>query len=168
VEPRWRERWEDTEKELQRRLYKFEEVSELAEMGIKTDAKQMHFSGFASQGDGASFTGTIDVPKFMLSQNMVGEYLEDYAEAVSPESEVCARLVKRRGERYSHNMTVAIESEGLSRECEAEILGLCRDLMLSFYRDLGREYQTNQYRRRVMRTIGCLMRMGGWNEHCRR
>jgi hypothetical protein len=39
-------------------------IEKLLPLGIRTDATQMQFSGFWSQGDGASFTGEIDTKQF--------------------------------------------------------------------------------------------------------
>ena len=124
-------------------------VEKLKEKGINTDIKQVEFSGFASQGDGASFTGTIDVPKFMLAHGLVGEFLPIYAEAVSADSNVWAKLV-RIDRHYCHSRTVDIESSEMTVDIESSeeiyyleqnILGMCREYMNELYKELQNEWE---------------------------
>ena len=122
-------------------------VEKLAEKGINTNAKQIQFSGFSSQGDGASFTGTLDVPKFMLAHNMVtGGSLLLYAEAL--EGNVSLKLV-RQNPRYSHYSTVRLE-HSLDFEYEKDndygsfvlvVEIICHGYMKELYLELEQEYE---------------------------
>jgi hypothetical protein len=49
-------------------------VEYAAERGFTTDHKNISFSGFWSQGDGASFTGSIDVPTFIKFHKLETAY----------------------------------------------------------------------------------------------
>jgi hypothetical protein len=49
-------------------------VEYAVERGFNTDPKAIHFRGFWSQGDGASFTGSIDVPTFIKFHKLETAY----------------------------------------------------------------------------------------------
>lgn len=110
----------------------------LKEKGINTDAEKITFRGFSSQGDGASFTGTIDVPRFMLAHGMVGDNLAVYAAAISGE-DVWANLV-RVSSGYVHDSTVSLESAGIPGDMEADMQLVCRAWMRKLYYELQKEY----------------------------
>jgi hypothetical protein len=49
-------------------------IEKAAAKGFETDAKSIQFSGFWSQGDGASFTGDVDVPAFIKAHKLESAY----------------------------------------------------------------------------------------------
>lgn len=123
-------------------------IEKLAELGIETEAKQMFYSGYGPPGDGACFTGRIDVPKFMLAHELVKDNLIIYVEAV--EGSITAKLVRTRS-NYSHYGTTTLDiydndgNEDITNEdmraFEEAVKELCHDYMKTFYRDLEKEYE---------------------------
>lgn len=117
-------------------------IEKLAALGVNTDAKHMQFSGFSSQGDGASFTGTIDMPKFMLMHDLVKDRVLEYAEAL--EGELSARLVQTPGIYvHEHMVSLDYDYDGESNKVPAlmeEVLLICRGYMKDLYKDLEEDY----------------------------
>ncbi|TDN70469.1 hypothetical protein [Paraburkholderia sp. BL10I2N1] len=141
-------------------------IEKLAEKGITTSADQMQFSGFWSQGDGASFTGHINLQRFMEVHALVDEYPGPYHFA--KRDEVIADLVRSRSSHYCHEQTVHAE---LDDDCQVDwraaeegelravvdaamfdqyeesddgltddIDRICRGYMQEFYRELEKEH----------------------------
>jgi len=86
-------------------------------MGFK-DPK-IEFSGFHSQGDGASFTSEhFDVSKFLKSTNNITKYQILYnAIQDSNTAEISARVI-RHTHQYSHEYTTHLELESFFYEDE--------------------------------------------------
>lgn len=128
-----------------------EECFEAAE--DKDGDPKIYFSGFYSQGDGASFEAGVDLHKFMLEHGLCNEY-RSLAHWVREGYAWCG--IKRSGHYYhrysmyaeSHLESYAIENiESADRAAEqleevAEIvIQEARDLALKLYRDLEKEYE---------------------------
>jgi hypothetical protein len=116
--------------------------------GVHTCVDRMLFNGFGSQGDGASFTGVIDTPVFMLKHpHLIAAYLAVYAQAISEDCGVYAEL-KRGTLPYSHEHSVYLDvqdesstiSPELLMEFTREALAVCRNYMRSIYRELEQHY----------------------------
>jgi hypothetical protein len=119
-------------------------------LGIETDKKQILFSGFSSQGSGASFTGNINIPVFLLAHELVARYLPLYAEAVSGEGRVSVKIGRVGGSHYVHAFTtvvevdVTIDTEELDEQIsdfERTVGDYSRGYMHDLYRDLEKEYE---------------------------
>jgi hypothetical protein len=124
-------------------------------MGWQIDKKEVYFSGFCSQGDGACFAGywyadTVDPAKFRAECPNNAELLrivEGYAElakacADNPDQdgEPCSARVKHSG-HYYNNYCTAFDVEGMTDDQEKAFMGLSRDLMEYLYRALEQEYE---------------------------
>jgi hypothetical protein len=124
-------------------------------MGWRIDKKEVYFSGFWSQGDGACFAGywyadNVDPEKFRAEGSTNAEVLrivDGYAElakacAANPDrdGEPCSARVKHSGQYY-HKYCTAFDVEGMNAEQEKEFIGLSRDLMEYLYRALEQEYE---------------------------
>ena len=132
-----------------------------------TDAK-ISFSGFSSQGDGASFTSGVDFGKvcaFVLGQTDVSEFGDtlttldvrqfnerhvDWLWSFDVCNDISYRVI-RTSSRYSHENTCKVESDGYSahdsideamRVFEEDLEELRRDLCHKIYRSLesGHDY----------------------------
>lgn len=105
----------------------------------------IHFSGFGSQGDGASFTAQMDLVKWISSRPQYTELLP-----LIEEGDITA-IIKRTSRQYSHKNTCSAEVEvdyhvdktevnvlasALEDELEEDRIRLCEEL----YRELGQEY----------------------------
>ena len=141
-------------------------VTKLESLGIYTDNNQIHFSGFGSQGDGACFTGRINLKEFLeahpeiLRQN-VDLYMStvpfDISDEEAPQYEVF--IDRYANSRYSHENTVRLdwnvfcggdaeEARGI-HECymsnaDEDIISTCREYMRQLYRELEAEYEYMQ------------------------
>jgi hypothetical protein len=70
---------------------------------------EVSFSGFWSQGDGASFTGrVVDIPKFIRAIGIQDEILDKAMQALD---EVYEMYIVRTDTRYSHENTVRFDIE---------------------------------------------------------
>lgn len=78
--------------------------TELATYGI-TDV-DISFSGFWSQGDGASFTGNVDVETYIRRRGLAQEYADVLRVMGAPFDCYVTCVLKRNSSRYSHSGTV--------------------------------------------------------------
>lgn len=110
---------------------------------------EIMFSGFGSQGDGASFTATVDLPAWLKAKRLGKKYTE-----LRTADDVDARI-KRNDSRYVHQYTVDAEIEtyayltdGVGHdeverqagEVEELLTEDVRALSGQIYRDLEEEY----------------------------
>jgi hypothetical protein len=133
-------------------------VERLGAIGIDTEVYDMHFTGFHSQGDGASFEGVVDLKLFLeahpeLRKNHAELYMstvpfdilsDDYAEYM-------LLLRKTQHHHYSHENTITldwdIETNDVGKfdkvmtDAEPDILGQCRGYMKDIYADLQNAYE---------------------------
>lgn len=138
-------------------------IDKLERLGIYTSAPDIEFSGFGSQGDGASFIGRVVLREFMEAHDLVRDnhpelYLSSVGFNADPRAEFIIRL-SRDNHRYSHSNTVSLEwsliecdrwcdeyeyVEFLMEEAETDIISQCRDYMDELYKDLEATYDCNQ------------------------
>lgn len=110
----------------------------------------IYFSGFWSQGDGACFTGTIDLTTFMRAHKLARQYWPLYL-AIKREGYTAS--ISHRG-RYYHAYSTEFNFEDLdyyghfspmAREqippFKAHVEEICRDYMKDLYHDLQKEYE---------------------------
>lgn len=115
----------------------------LSDMGFN-DA-EIHFSGFGSQGDGACFTATVDLAKWLKVNKLAGKNRALYNQAEG----VTVSIISSDS-RYSHEMTMSIESDyygnltdktsGQYYALEEKILEDARVQARLIYRQLEKEY----------------------------
>lgn len=136
-------------------------VEELVEKGIEAD--DFAFSGFWSQGDGASFCGRINLATFLKAHDLEQKYPATTFFAL--QDEVSAKL-HRQGTRYSHENTVDVyfyddirntfDEEDLrdvvyetmskqyledEEDLDDDVINICRGYMRELYRELETEYE---------------------------
>ena len=150
--------WFDTE------FYDAKEIGKL--MGI--DIKDIHFTGFSSQGDGACFTGNYQYKKG--SVKAVKDYapldirLHNIAEGLAAVQRKflygISANVKHRG-HYSHkyctDINITITQNGYeiaySSDDETIISELLRDFMDRIYRQLEKQYEYLTSKKAIQETI---------------
>jgi len=119
-----------------------------------TDVK-IQFSGFWSQGDGASFTGVFKVPKNKQDlKDRVKAFKDhescyDFADMAFTQDEIDAEtlLIERISSRYSHSNTVASDNSDLTH--------FVRDFSNWIYRSLENECDHLRSRESIEETIKC-------------
>lgn len=134
------------------------------------DIKEVHYSGFSSQGDGACFTGSWRA----ADVNAAG--MKDHAPVDSELHRIADRLaaiaalypfasftVKQRGHymhEYCTDFTVSIVDENgdelpesIAGTAEADLIELARDAMRWTYRQLEKEYDYQTAEAQVVESI---------------
>lgn len=143
-------------------------VERLQGVGISTSIEQMHFTGFHSQGDGACFTGSIDLKEFLEAHpDLKKEHVNLYMAVVPFDTRGAAcefydiELTRVGGSHYNHENTVHLGSwdlnilpelddeegedyERLFIDAEADIEAQCREYMRQLYRELEAEHDYQQ------------------------
>jgi hypothetical protein len=134
-------------------------VERLEDVGIDTEVYDIHWSGFHSQGDGASFEGSINLKEFLeahpdLKARHSALYMstvpfdtlsDDYAEYM-------VLLRKTQHHSYYHENTITLEwdietndvvgkFDKVMTNAEPDILKTCREHMRSLYNDLQNAYE---------------------------
>lgn len=137
-------------------------VERLEKCGIYTDVTSIEWTGFWSQGDGASFTGSIDLREFLEAHPDIRDSNRAlYITTVPFNGEAqCGWDINlnRISHRYSHENTVALELDELI-ECDAkdedemyafwndakeQIKDQCREYMKQLYKELENEYTISE------------------------
>jgi len=112
----------------------------LAALGF--DNTKIYFSGFASQGDGASFEGQIDIIKWLTVNKKRTEY-----KAIIDDIDNCNIVITKSG-HYEHEMTMSVEVEYFGNNDKAcntidklgnEILENAREQARLIYKELDKE-----------------------------
>lgn len=128
-------------------------IERLAEMGYETDADHIWFSGFWSQGDGASFTASVDVLKWLEYTDVKGADLRVAGQDYRSLRYWLRRLdppyvrITQSDSHYYHRFTMSIEyvwdnwtepPKALCqfRELRGAILDHAREQALLLYREL--------------------------------
>jgi hypothetical protein len=143
-------------------------VDRLSAVGISTSLEQMHFSGFHNQGDGACFTGSINLREYLEAHpDLKQEHIKLYMAVIPFDHRGAAceyydiNLTRDSGSNYSHDKTVHLGSwdlnilpeydteegedyERLFEDAEADIEWQCREYMKEIYRELEKEYEYMQ------------------------
>ena len=143
-------------------------VEKLEALGIHTSLEQMHFSGFGSQGDGACFTGSINLKQFLEAHpDLKQEHVNLYMAVIPFDGRGAAceyfdlELTRHGSTNYNHEKSVHLgswdinilpeldddEGEDYERymmEAESDIEAQCRDYMKEIYRDLEKDYEYMQ------------------------
>lgn len=143
-------------------------VEKLEGLGIYTDTDKMHFSGFRSQGDGACFTGSINLREFLEAHpDLKQEHVNLYMAVVPFDTRGAAceyydiELTRVGGSHYNHEKSVHLGSWDLNilpeldndegedyelymMEAESDITEQCREYMKEIYRELEAEHDYQQ------------------------
>lgn len=120
-----------------------ESKKHLSEMGF--DEATISFSGFSSQGDGASFDASVDLKKWLKIHRLSNKYRALYNHA----DEVSVSITKSG--HYEHEYTMGIDSDYYSLESEKaqnqllelenKILEDAREEARIIYKTLEKEYE---------------------------
>ena len=145
-------------------------VEKLEALGISTSLEQMHFSGFGSQGDGACFTGSINLREFLEAHpDLKKEHAKLYMAVIPFDGRGAAceyfdlELTRHGSTNYNHEKSVHLGSwdldilpeldnddeegddyERLFVDAESDIEWQCREYMKELYRDLEKNYEYMQ------------------------
>lgn len=133
-------------------------VERLGAIGIDTEVYDMHFTGFHSQGDGASFEGVINLKEFLEAHpDLKARHSALYMSTVPFDTlsddygEYTLQLQKTQHHSYYHENTITLEWEiwandtgkfdKVMTDAEPDILGQCRSYMKDIYADLENAYE---------------------------
>jgi hypothetical protein len=103
---------------------------------------EIYFSGFASQGDGASFKTDVDIEKWLTVNKKKTEY-----KAIIKDIDNCTITITKSG-HYEHEMTMSVEVEYFGNNDKAyntidklgdEILENAREQARLIYKELDKE-----------------------------
>ena len=143
-------------------------AEKLEGLGIYTDTNKMHFTGFHSQGDGACFTGSINLREFLEAHpEILRQHVNLYMSTVPFDTRGAAceyydiELTRVGGSHYNHEKSVHLggwdlnilpeldteEDEDYERlfiDAESDIEDQCRDYMKELYKDLEAEHEYMQ------------------------
>ena len=143
-------------------------VEKLEALGIHTSLEQMHFSGFYSQGDGACFTGRINLKQFLEAHpDLKKEHAKLYMAVIPFDTRGAAceyfdlELTRHGSTNYNHEKSVHLGSwdinilpeydteegedyERLIIDAEADIEWQCREYMKELYKELEAEHDYQQ------------------------
>lgn len=145
-------------------------AEKLEGLGIYTDTNKMFFSGFGNQGDGACFTGSINLREFLeahpdLKKEHAKLYMAvipfDHRGAACEFYDVELSRILGTKSSYSHENTVQLGSWDLNilpeldndegedyelymMEAETDITEQCREYMRQLYRELEAEHDYQQ------------------------
>lgn len=154
--------------------YTYEEFKiEMQTKGITVD--DMNFTGFYSQGDGASFTGRIDMIQFLKVHELEQKYMG--ATFFAGQGELWVDIT-RGGSRYYHENSVNFNLEADTynnyeddstryevydtmetvlnsewKDLETEVTDICRGYMQDLYSKLRDEYEALTSREAIWETI---------------
>ena len=140
-------------------------VEKLEALGIHTSLEQMHFSGFGSQGDGACFTGSINLKEFLEAHpEILRQHVNLYMAVVPFDTRGAAceyfdlELTRHGSTNYNHEKSVHLGSWDLNilpeldndegedyelymMEADSDITEQCREYMRQLYRELEAEHE---------------------------
>lgn len=97
---------------------------------------EIYFSGFCSQGDGASFKAEVDIEKFLKGRRMATKYKEAITNYQEGES---SAEITTSG-RYCHEYTMTIDGYNTPDELDSLILDHAREQARKIYKELEKEY----------------------------
>lgn len=118
---------------------------------------EIAYSGFCSQGDGASFTAAVDLQNWIKATKNAKRFAAILKWLKSPDEWHTANVI-RTDRHYSHYNTVRAELEyddtapDMS-ELEAAITAHVRDLSKQLYRDLEKEFSYQSSDTTIVETI---------------
>ena len=119
-------------------------------IGFNVTIDDVQFSGFWSQGDGASFTGSIDILKYLKETRQLTVY-RPLVKAINNGYVSDTVVISRDSYHYSHENTCSADDievyedispkvEDLRIDLEYELEEKRKDLSIELYRDLEKTY----------------------------
>jgi hypothetical protein len=145
--------------------YIFDDAKEVGKI-LGIDIKDIYFSGFSSQGDGACFIGDYEYNKGCVKA------LKAYAPQDAELHKIAKGLqaiqktnfyklhatIEKASHHYSHERTVSIRvmnrvGDWVSESIENDVAELLRDLMRWIYDTLEKEYEFQTSREQIEGTI---------------
>ena len=119
-------------------------------IGFNVTIDDVQFSGFWSQGDGASFTGSIDILKYLKETKQLTAY-RPLVKAINEGNVENIVGITRGSCLYSHENTCSVDTievygyispkvEDLRIDLEYELEEKRKDLSIELYRDLKKTY----------------------------
>jgi len=136
-------------------------VERLEDVGITTSPDQMIYSGFHSQGDGASFTGYVELKTFLEAHpDVKARHSELYLSTIPFDklsddyAGYTLNLQRTQHHHYCHENTITLDWEiwtndvgkfdKVMTDAEPDILEQCRGYMRQLYRELENAYEYEQ------------------------
>jgi len=121
--------------------------------GHQYEAINISYSGFWSQGDGSSFTGEIDVDKWISINDIAGKYRRIQKLIQSGDIDIQQSKITRNGCHYVHERSTTVNIDWITRKDTPNIDGLMDKLVQAIegdhislnreiYRDLEKEYES--------------------------
>jgi len=108
----------------------------LARQGFE-DAN-INFSGFWSQGDGASFNCSVNLEKFLKGRRAISKYSKE----IKKQKEEGFNVAIKNGGFYYHEYTMAVECYDLENDqLENFILEEAREQARKIYKELEKNYE---------------------------
>ena len=119
-------------------------------IGFNVTIDDVQFSGFWSQGDGASFTGSIDILKYLKETKQLTAY-RPLVKAINEGNVENIVGITRDSCLYNHENTCSVDTievygyispkvEDLRIDLEYELEEKRKDLSIELYRDLEKTY----------------------------
>lgn len=131
--------WEEVEK------WNFED--KLKKLGYQVESKNIYWCGFSSQGDGASFEGSINIIDWIKNRKLSKKY-RGLVKYLSTNGIDCTINIKTIG-RYCHSYSMFVEVdnsdyedkyEGITSEIATAVQAEARQLADEFYKELENKY----------------------------
>lgn len=110
--------------------------------------EDISWSGFWSQGDGASFTGSWTASD--VNAKKLREYapkdkelhrIADICENIAERNPEASASISRNSHQYSHKFTVSLDADDMNGSDEDDLQEAARDAMDWIYRTLEKEYE---------------------------
>lgn len=134
-------------------------IDDLAPFGLDVAYKDVSFSGFWSQGDGACFSvsvGTNDVIKYLKETKQSKKYWQLYINLLRDNVDLCFDV--KGNDRWGYSMSLgnfdftpygkAFDNDSIynkiytaAENLAADVLEFCQDKASDLYRDLETEYE---------------------------
>ena len=114
-------------------------MDDMEKYGIEN--MEINYSGFYSQGDGASFTGRIDIPKYLKATGQEKDYAKLLKAIKDGEDVDDVAVIERISHRYYHYNTIQVADlyyRGESDEVDKQANELTDD-MTKFVREQSKE-----------------------------
>jgi len=119
-------------------------------IGFDVTTEEIQFSGFYSQGDGASFEGSVDILKYLKATKQLTAY-RPLVKAINEGNVENIVSIARDSCQYSHENTCSVDDigvyeyispkvENLRIDLECKLEEKRKDLSIELYRDLEKTY----------------------------
>jgi len=140
-------------------------IEDSSKLGFNIEACDIQFSGFCSQGDGASFIGDVSIVQYLRGTKQLSSY-KSLRTAVDNDYIDDLVFIERNSSYYSHENTCSLEEvsqieyermtdlmleqiSDIENELEATRLELCKDL----YKRLEEAYNYLTSRETIIETL---------------